>query len=108
MDGAMGGGGTGLTGEAGPELSLPWGTGPRPLYWPMNEPSSLNWMSTLSPYSARESSLPSLLSPHRDGWLSERFSSASLREEKEKVRGAAAIHRCIGNYYDIRFIDLQI
>lgn len=84
MDGAIGGGGTALTGEAGPELSLPWGTGTLPLYWPMNEPSSLNWMSTLSPYSARESSLPILLS-HRDGWLSERFSSTSLH--KNKIRG---------------------
>lgn len=83
MDGAMGGGGAELTGEVGPELSLPWGTGPRPLYWPMNEPSSLNWMSTLSPYSARESSLPSLLSPHSDGWLSERFSSPSLRKKHQ-------------------------
>lgn len=78
MDGAMGGGGTAVTGEAGPELSWPCGTGPRPLYWPMKDPSSLNWISTLSPYSARESSLPSLLSPQRDGWLSECFSSPSL------------------------------
>lgn len=82
MEGATGGGGTALTGEAGPELSLPWGTDARPLYWPMKEPSSLNWMSTLSPYSARESTLPILLSS-RDCWLSERFSSPSLEDGTE-------------------------
>ncbi|TNN35652.1 hypothetical protein EYF80_054177 [Liparis tanakae] len=70
---------TALPGEAGPEL---WGAGPRPLYWPMKEPSSLNWMSTLSPYSASESSLPSLL-PLIDGWLS--FSSTSLEERHAGV-----------------------
>lgn len=92
MDGAMGGGGAELTGEVGPELSLPWGTGPRPLYWPMKEPSSLNWMSTLSPYSANESSLPSLLSPHRDGWLSERFSSTSLQDDDREGKPSGKLH----------------
>lgn len=85
MDGAMGGGGAVLSGEAGPELSLPTGAGARPLYWPMKEPSSLNWMSTLSPYSARESSLDRLLSPQSDGWLSERFSSVSLGEDERET-----------------------
>lgn len=93
MDGATGGGGTGLTGDVGPELSLPWGTGPRPLYWPMKDPSSLNWMSTLSPYSASESSLPSLLSPQMEGWLSERFSSPSLRRTIRQLLTLIPAHR---------------
>lgn len=50
----------------------------RPLYCPMNEPSSLNWMSTLSPYSTRLSSLSRFRSGQSERWLNERFSSLSL------------------------------
>lgn len=41
----------GLMGEAAPELSLPPAASFSflPLYWPMKEPSSLNWTSTLPP-----------------------------------------------------------
>lgn len=42
---------TGLIGEVAPELSLPPAASFSflPLYWPMKEPSSLNWTSTLPP-----------------------------------------------------------
>lgn len=41
----------GLIGEVAPELSLPpvASFSFLPLYWPMKEPSSLNWTSTLPP-----------------------------------------------------------
>lgn len=41
----------GLIGEVAPELSLPPAASFSflPLYWPMKEPSSLNWTSTLPP-----------------------------------------------------------
>ena len=41
----------GLVGEAAPELPLPPAASFSflPLYWPMKEPSSLNWTSTLPP-----------------------------------------------------------
>lgn len=72
----------GLVGDGIPELPCsPCGYGfvsLRPLYCPINEPSSLNWMSTLSPYSTRLSSLSRFRSGHSERWLKERFSSLSL------------------------------
>ena len=55
-----------------------------PLYWPINEPSSLNCPSSPSPYSTKLSSLSSLLTVPLDGVLlpfNGLWSSLSLKEK---------------------------
>lgn len=87
----------GLVGDGIPELSCsPCGYGCvslRPLYCPMNEPSSLNWMSTLSPYSTRLSSLARFRSGHSERWLKERFSSLSLLNNRIHANQIRTISR---------------
>lgn len=87
----------GLVGDGTPELSCsPCAYGCvslRPLYCPMNEPSSLNWMSTLSPYSTRLSSLSRFRSGHSERWLNERFSSLSLLNNQMRTNQIGTMGR---------------
>lgn len=79
------------SGDVAPELSLPPAASFSfflPLYWPMKEPSSLNWTSTAASVVRQAVTLPEgLMSSLSDGWLLPKaFSSLSLQGEGDHGR----------------------